>query len=81
MKHTALPLSIIVLFRSKEQVHSILDDIPKASVPTRRKALMRTFQSLWRAIREAAVEELAQTAAAMNEREAPGRVYEFFHKS
>ena len=43
--------------RSKEQVHSVLDDIEGIG-PSRRKALMRQFQSL-EAIREADVETLA----------------------
>lgn len=61
--------------RSKEQVHSVLDDIPGIG-PARRKALMRRFQSL-EAIRAATEEELAQTEA-MNERAAEA-VYAFFH--
>ena len=50
--------------RSKEQVHSILDDIEGIG-PTRRKSLMRMFQSL-EAIREAEVDELRK-APSMNE--------------
>ena len=42
--------------RSKQQVHSVLDDIPNIG-QTRRKALMRQFQSLEK-IREATVEQL-----------------------
>lgn len=61
--------------RSREQVHSVLDDIPGIG-PARRKALMRRFQSL-EAIRAATEEELAQTEA-MNERAAEA-VYAFFH--
>lgn len=61
--------------RSKEQVHSVLDEIPGIG-PTRRKALMRKFKSL-EAIRDASLEELTQTEA-MNERSAR-QVYEFFH--
>ena len=61
--------------RSKEQVHSILDDIPGIG-PARRKALMRTFQSI-EAIREADVESLSQ-APSMN-RGAAEQVYRFFH--
>ena len=61
--------------RSKEQVHSILDDIDGIG-PARRKSLMRTFQSL-EAIRDAGVEELAK-APSMNEASAR-KVYEFFH--
>ena len=60
--------------RSREQVHSVLDDIPGIG-PARRKALMRTFQSL-EAIRAASVEELA-AADSMNERSAQA-VYDFF---
>lgn len=62
--------------RSKEQVHSILDDIEGIG-PARRKSLMRTFQSL-EAIREAGVEELAK-APSMNEASAR-KVYEFFRQ-
>ena len=45
--------------RSKEQVHSILDDIPGIG-DTRRKALLRKFKSVEN-IRDASEEELAQT--------------------
>lgn len=61
--------------RSKGQVKSILDDIPDIG-PTRRKGLMRQFQSL-EAVREATIEELEQTPG-MN-RKAAESVYEFFH--
>lgn len=61
--------------RSKEQVHSVLDDIPQIG-ETRRKALMRTFSSLDE-IRKATVEELAQVPS-MNERAAQC-VYQYFH--
>lgn len=61
--------------RSKEQVHSVLDDIEGIG-PARRKALMRHFQSL-EAIREADVETLA-AVAAMN-RSAAEQVWKFFH--
>lgn len=61
--------------RSKEQVHSILDDIPGIG-PTRRKALMRAFSSL-EAIRNASREELA-AVPSMNEGSAKS-VYDFFH--
>lgn len=63
--------------RSKEQIRSVLDDIPGIG-PARRKALMRHFKSI-EAIREAAVEELA-AAPQMNSRAARS-VYEFFHAS
>jgi excinuclease ABC subunit C len=62
--------------RSKEQVHSVLDDIPNIG-PERRKALMKSFQSL-EAIREASVEEL-KDVPSMNEKSALS-VYQFFHK-
>ncbi len=61
--------------RSKDQVHSVLDDIEGIG-PVRRKSLMKTFKSL-EAIREATKEELA-AAPSMNEA-AAGKVYEFFH--
>ena len=63
--------------RSKEQVHSILDDIPGIG-DTRRKALLRKFKSVEN-IRDASEEELAQTES-MNAGSAR-QVYEFFHKS
>lgn len=61
--------------RSKEQVHSVLDDIPGIG-PARRKALMKKYQSL-DAIKAAAEEDLALTDA-MNE-QAAKKVYQFFH--
>ena len=63
--------------RSKEQVDSILDDIPGIG-DTRRKALLRKFKSVEN-IRDASEEELAQTES-MNAGSAR-QVYEFFHKS
>ncbi|MDO4276932.1 MAG: excinuclease ABC subunit UvrC [Eubacteriales bacterium] len=63
--------------RSKEQVHSVLDDIPGIG-DTRRKALMRRFKSIEN-IRDASVEELSQTEN-MNIRSAQ-QVYDFFHTS
>lgn len=62
--------------RSKAQVHSVLDDIEGIG-PTRRKALMRRFQSIEQ-IRAASVEELAETES-MN-LGAAEKVYAFFHK-
>lgn len=62
--------------RSKEQVHSILDDIPNIG-PGRRKALMRRYLSL-DAIRNATVEEL-RNVPSMNEAAAIS-VYKFFHR-
>lgn len=61
--------------RSKEQVHSVLDDIPGVG-PARRKDLMKHFASL-DAIREATVEELKKLPS-MNEKSAE-EVYKFFH--
>ena len=61
--------------RSKEQVHSVLDDIDGIG-PARRKALMRAFQSL-EAIRNAGEEELSRVPS-MNAASARA-VYEFFH--
>jgi excinuclease ABC subunit C len=62
--------------RSKEQVHSILDDIPGIG-ENRRKALMRRFRTL-EAIRDASLDELKGTES-MNVRSAQ-QVYDFFHK-
>lgn len=62
--------------RTKDQVHSILDDIDGIG-PARRKALMKEFQSLDE-IRSAEVERLSQVPS-MN-RAAAEKVYEFFHK-
>ena len=61
--------------RSKEQVHSVLDDIPGIG-ERRRKALMRKFRSIEK-IREASEEELAETES-MNLGSA-WQVYLFFH--
>ena len=62
--------------RTKEQVHSILDDIEGIG-PTRRKALMKAFQSL-EEIKAADIERLVQVPS-MN-LAAAEKVYEFFHK-
>ena len=61
--------------RGKSQVKSVLDDIEGIG-PTRRKALMKKFQSLEN-IRNATVEELAQTDG-MNQKAAES-VFAFFH--
>lgn len=63
--------------RIKEQVHSVLDDIPGIG-ETRRKALMRRFRSVEN-IRDASVEELSQTES-MNVQSAEA-VYQFFHRA
>lgn len=63
--------------RSKEQVHSVLDDIAGIG-PSRRKALMKKYQSL-DAIKAATVEDLMDTES-MNEKAAQA-VYEFFRKN
>lgn len=62
--------------RSKENLHSILDDIPGIG-PKRRKALMRAFGDVDK-IKAAAEIELA-AAEGMNKGAAKS-VYEFFHK-
>lgn len=62
--------------RSKEQVKSILDDIPGIG-EKRRKALMKHFASI-EAIKNAAIDELAQ-AESMNEK-AAASVYKFFNQ-
>ena len=62
--------------RSKEQVHSVLDDIPGIG-PARRKALMKKYQSL-DAIKAATEEDLAATET-MNE-QAARSVYQFFRE-
>ena len=62
--------------RSKEQVHSVLDDIPDIG-PARRKALMKKYQSLG-AIREATEEDLAQTDSMSPQ--AARSVYRFFRE-
>ena len=63
--------------RSKEQVHSVLDDIPGIG-PARRKALMKKYQSL-EAIKMAEAEDLADTEG-MNEKAAQA-VYQFFRNT
>ncbi len=62
--------------RTKDQVHSILDDIDGIGA-ARRKALMKAFQSL-ESIKAADVETLAKVPS-MN-RAAAEKVYDFFHK-
>lgn len=62
--------------RSKEQIHSILDDIPGIG-NVRRKALMRHFKSI-EAITNAGVDEIAKVES-MDARAAQS-VYNFFHK-
>ena len=61
--------------RSKEQVHSVLDDI-KGIGPARRRALMKAFQTL-DDLKAASEEELAQVEG-MNSLSAR-QVYEYFH--
>ena len=62
--------------RSKEQVHSILDDIDGIG-PARRRALMKHFESL-EAVRNAGIEEL-ENCPGMN-RAAAEAVYNFFRE-
>lgn len=61
--------------RSKDQVHSVLDDIPGIG-PARRKALLKSFGDIDR-IRTAEVSELA-SVDGMNTKAAE-EVYRFFH--
>ena len=63
--------------RSKEQVHSILDDIAGIG-PARRKALMKAFVSI-ADIKEATVEELAQIPGIPQN--VAEEIYSFFHSS
>ena len=63
--------------RSKEQVHSVLDDIPGIG-PARRKALMKAFANIGD-IKEATVEGLVQIPGIpLNVAE---EIYSFFHGS
>ncbi len=61
--------------RSKNQVHSVLDDI-KGIGPSRRKALMKHFKGI-EEIKEATLEEL-KGVPSMNQKSAE-QVYNFFH--
>lgn len=61
--------------RSKNQVHSVLDEIEGIG-PTRRKSLMQTFASI-EEIKNASMEELLK-APSMNRKSAE-KVYDFFH--
>ena len=62
--------------RSKDQVHSVLDDIEGIG-PARRKGLMKHFSDI-EGIRKAGIEEL-MAAPSMN-RAAAEKVYNFFNK-
>ena len=61
--------------RGKNQVHSILDDIPNIG-EKRRKALLRKYKSM-EEVKEASIEEL-ESIPELN-RKAAESVYEFFH--
>lgn len=61
--------------RGKNQVHSILDDIPNIG-EKRRKALLRKYKSM-EEVKEASIEEL-ELIPELN-RKAAESVYEFFH--
>ena len=63
--------------RSKEQVHSVLDDIPGIG-PARRKALMKAFVNIGD-IRDASVEELAMIPGIPEN--VAKDIYSFFHGS
>jgi Nuclease subunit of the excinuclease complex len=65
------------MLRGKGQVHSILDDIPGIG-PSRRKALMKHYQSLEN-VKAATIDELKEVPA-MNADSAK-KVYNFFHES
>ena len=65
------------LLRGKEQVHSILDDIPNIG-PARRKELMRHYQDIG-SIKAAGIDELKQLPG-INERAAKA-VYDFFRSA
>ena len=64
------------LLRGKEQIHSVLDDIPNIG-RTRRLALMRHFSDI-ESIRGAEIEEL-QSLPSMDARSARS-VYEYFRR-
>lgn len=61
--------------RTKDQVHSVLDDIPGIG-PARRRSLMKAFQSL-EDLKGASIEELMDRAALP--RNVAEGVYAFFH--
>ena len=63
--------------RSKEQVHSVLDDIPGIG-PARRKALMKAFVNIGD-IKEASVEELTRIPGIPEN--VAKDIYSFFHGS
>ena len=63
--------------RKKDQVHSVLDDIPGIG-PKRRRALMRSFSHI-DDIRNAGVEELMQKGEMP--RNAAESIYAYFHKA
>ena len=65
------------LLRGKEQVHSVLDDIPNIG-DSRRRELMKHYPGI-EELKNAEIEELRQLPA-MNERAAKS-VYDFFHKA
>jgi excinuclease ABC subunit C len=62
--------------RKKNQVHSILDEIPSIG-PTRRKALMKHFSSI-EEIKTATIDELTQIPEITHK--AAENIYTFFHK-
>lgn len=61
--------------RTKDQVHSVLDDIPGIG-PSRRRSLMKAFHSL-EELKEAETETIMERAALP--RNAAEKVYAFFH--
>ncbi|MDD7025484.1 MAG: excinuclease ABC subunit UvrC [Lachnospiraceae bacterium] len=63
--------------RSKEQVHSVLDDIPGIG-PARRKALMKAYKNIGD-LRQASVEELSRIPQIPPK--IAEEIYSFFHRS
>ena len=63
--------------RSKEQIHSVLDDI-KGVGPARRKALMLHFKDIGK-IKEASEEELAEVSGITSS--VAGEIFRFFHQT
>lgn len=63
--------------RTKDQVHSVLDDIPGIG-PARRRSLMKAFRSL-EELKEAGIETIMEKASLPHN--AAEKVYAFFHET
>ena len=63
--------------RTKDQVHSVLDDIPGVG-PSRRRALMKAYSSI-EEIREASIEDLMERAGVPSN--TASDIYKFFHEN